>query len=1310
MTIFSINLTGNPNSCVIKINKQRIRSLVDSGAACSLMHRKVYDRLKSPPKISKKVTVNLQGVNGHLLTVHGSIEIPIQIGGEKVRQTFYIVSDINRNIILGQDFLRDKGVRLYYDLNCLRIGKSYIPFEEDLQIASLVRLTTDQIIKPQSSCVCNGKIRSNPDLPPNIYQICEVDKGYLSHEPGLTLTNSVVKITNEGKFPVMIVNNTNKTFRLRRGCVVGKAECLPSENIVSMSSQAAEIDEISESDLLADVNVPPEHKERVLKLLSDNSDIFAQKDTQLGQTSTLLFSIDTGDAKPIKLRPYRTPLNNRKILDNALDEMLEAKIIERSNSPWSFPCVLVKKKDGTRRFCIDFRQLNKVTKSNSFPLPVIDDILAQLGGAKYFTTLDLKSGYWQVKMDPKDKEKVAFTCHRGLFQFLTMPFGVLNGPSKFQELMTIVLQDCTDFAIAYLDDIIIFSPTLEKHFEHVRMVFDCLRQHQLKLKLKKCTFLQQETNYLGFVVSEKGIKPDPEKVKSIRALPAPTCVRDVRSFIGLYSYYRRFIPSFSAIAEPLIKLTRKYSKFKWSADAEQSFNYLKASLTAIPMLGFPEINSPYILYTDASNDCIGAVLVQSCEEKDSILPEVPNEKPIYFLSHKLSSSQQKWSTIEKEAFAVKYALEKMNCFLDGSKFIIRCDHEPLVHIINKPSMSNNKKLATWSLYISAYDCELQYIRGVKNTCADMLSRISHVDEEADTGPLKQEDAHDHTLQINCINTNQIDPRQFINAQTPVNNHVERPVLNKTDINMSHEQMKDDELRRIKEQLLNNEASKTTYTKYLVMDDILYYLSNRDDDPLIRLCIPEHLRQAIIVEFHDQLGHQGMDKVYDNVRLKYYWPNLYKYIHEYVSRCVTCQQHSQQNTKASVEIPDIPPYPFSVIAMDTSGPYPLSRSGNRFIVAFIDLYSGYPEAFAVPDKSAETVVQLLLDEIYVRYSCPLTLISDRGTEYCNKIMQETLNALNIGHIRTSPYHPQANGMIERFNKSLNSIMTKRLNDHLNTWDVHLPQALAPIRFSVSESRNFSPFAILFGRDPTLPLDNLLKPRRKYLGEEHHLITLEKSHESFRIIHQNLKRAKQRQAGYANRKAKDVNFKVGDPIFLKNNRRRSKLESRWIPYYRIIRKTGEHNFEIRSQLDGAVTKVHSNNIRPANITDWSIPKDDDGRPLRRAAYVVPPDSSSSDDEDMQTDERPGSNDSHSADDLNGSSSSETDPDDAIPLAELAKRLRRRKPNLVEKSQNSKPMEIDTTEVSSIPPQSASTSDKSKDQSNKLKTLLQAMAELM
>ena len=302
--------------------------------------------------------------------------------------------------------------------------------------------------------------------------------------------------------------------------------------------------------------------------------------------------------------------------------MLEANVVRRSKSPWSFPVVIVDKKDGSKRFCVDFRKLNQITKRNSYPLPLIDDILALLGKAKYFTSLDLKSGYWQVLIDEADKEKTAFACHRGLFVFNVMPFGLCSAPVIFQELMAIVLQGLSHFATAYLDDILINSETLEQHMGHLETVFDRLRQHGLKLKLKKCSFLQAETRYLGFIINASGISPDPLKVEAIRSLPTPTCVREVRSFIGMCSYYRRFIPNFSEIAEPVIALTRKYARFKWTQECQNSFDYLKQSLTVVPLLAYPDPTKPYILYTDASNSCIGSCLTQQCHEEDAFLPNI----------------------------------------------------------------------------------------------------------------------------------------------------------------------------------------------------------------------------------------------------------------------------------------------------------------------------------------------------------------------------------------------------------------------------------------------------------------------------------------------------------------------------------------------------------------------------------------------------------------------------------------------------------------------------------------------------------------
>ena len=296
--------------------------------------------------------------------------------------------------------------------------------------------------------------------------------------------------------------------------------------------------------------------------------------------------IDIGNNVPIKMKPYRTPIKNREVIDKAINEMLDADVIKRSRSPWSFLVVIVDKKDGSKRFCVDFRKLNQITKKNSYPLPLIDDILTLLGKAKFFTSLDLKSGYWQVAMDEKDKEKTAFACHKGLFEFNVLPFDLSNAPAVFQELMSVVLQGCNDFATAYLDDIMVFSSTLEEHLEHLSIIFGKLRQHNLKLKLKKCYFLQLETNYLGFVISEEGIKPDEKKIEAIKSLPVPTCVREVRSFIGMCSYYRRFIPNFSQIAEPIIALTRKYAHFKWSDTHQRAFKYLKDSCPAFSLPRF----------------------------------------------------------------------------------------------------------------------------------------------------------------------------------------------------------------------------------------------------------------------------------------------------------------------------------------------------------------------------------------------------------------------------------------------------------------------------------------------------------------------------------------------------------------------------------------------------------------------------------------------------------------------------------------------------------------------------------------------------
>ena len=390
------------------------------------------------------------------MKIDGCINLKFTIGGIEMQHMFYVVKDMSRNLILGTDWLRQHGVRIYYDLGCMRIeNKRYVNLEEDIHVSSVARIKYNTVLKPHSATICYAKVRPNPDFPVRVdYQIIAVEKGFTCREPGLEVVDSVSRLGKDRSIPILVTNSTGKFIRIRRHGPIAKVEQLTGQGLAEVNSVIKGQKFDSTMDLKY-LHVADKYRDNIEPLILRNSDLFASKDTELGQTDTVRVKIDTGSADLIKFRPYRTPLNNRKIIDETIDEMLDAKVIRRSRSPWSFPVVIVDKKDGSKRFCVDFRKLNQVTKKNSYPLPVIDDILALLGKAKYLTSLDLKSGYWQVLMNESDKEKTAFACHQGLFEFNVMPFSLSNAPAVFQELISVVLQGLGDFAIAYLDDILV---------------------------------------------------------------------------------------------------------------------------------------------------------------------------------------------------------------------------------------------------------------------------------------------------------------------------------------------------------------------------------------------------------------------------------------------------------------------------------------------------------------------------------------------------------------------------------------------------------------------------------------------------------------------------------------------------------------------------------------------------------------------------------------------------------------------------------------------------------------------------------------
>ena len=412
---------------------------------------------------------------------------------------------------------------------------------------------------------------------------------------------------------------------------------------------------------------------------------------------------------------------------------------------------------------------------------------------------------------------------------------------------------------------------------------------------------------------------------------------------------------------------------------------------------------------------------------------------------------------------------------------------------------------------------------------------------------------------------------------------------------------------------------------------------------------------VVSQYHDDNGHMGVQKTYDAIRQKYFWPNLFQELYEYVSKCVSCQTRSGQNVKPLLQNADIPPYPMAKLSLDLSGPYNKTLSGNKYIIAFVDWYSGWPEAFAVPDKTAETVAHLIIEEIYPRFGCCLELVTDNGSENVNRVVKETLQTLNIHHVTTSFYHPSGNSKVERFHRTLHDILSKRLQEGQDTWDLHLNQVLTAIRFNVSEATEYTPYYLLYGRDVVLPIDNLLRPRLKYQGEDLHQIAMQEQHKTFMLVHGGLRKQQRKQAKCGNKRRKDITYKIGDPVFYKKHVR-SKLEGRWRPFYRIIEQKSPVTYVLRNQLDSKTVESHADDIKLAKVDNWHIPETEIGQPRRKAAYVAPPasdeslsEAGSAESESENAQEKLVRRARHERED--------SDEENEIPKMELTKRIRER-----------------------------------------------------
>ena len=824
----------------------------------------------------------------------------------------------------------------------------------------------------------------------------------------------------------------------------------------------------------------------------------------LKSTDLVEMTIDTGGAVPINQRPYRLPLRKRKIVDEEIDKMLHDGIIERSTSPWASPITLVPKKDGSIRFCVDYRKLNAVTRKDAHPLPNIQDIFDTMAGASLFTTLDLRSGYWQVSMAETAKEKTSFVCHRGLFQFKRMPFGLCNSPAVFQRLMNHVLAPFIGKSVmVYLDDIVIFSKSPQEHEAHTAEVFEAIQKAGLTVKPSKCEFSKPEVRLLGYIVSGQGIRSDPEKTKAIAEMAPPTDVKGVRSFLGMTGYYRQCIPNYAHVANPLVKLTHKHARFVWGRVEHEAWETLRDLLVSDRVMAYPQLNKPYKLYTDACDYSVGGILVQ--EDENGV------ERPIQYFSKQLSGAALNWATIEKEAYAVVYALNKLRPYLFSADFTIYTDHKPLKSLFL--SEVKNTKIQRWAVLLAEYGAPIEYRKGPNNIRADMLSRIR-----------PRTDINRNSLTISAVSEEDEVPWDFDG-------------LNKSDIVL--------EQRAMKEYRLGLDDDE----EYAVTDGLLYTLIPPPGKPEYpRLVLPPSVRLRVIRRAHEEVGHQGMRKTLDRIQEAYKWPGMRKEVYVALSKCAKCAVHRCRKERAPPTAMPIAHYPSQIVGMDMCGPFPESRQGNKYILTLIDHCTGWVEVKPLPNKTAENVVRYLSNEYVPRYGPPEIMITDQGLEFKNKEVIGYLDSLGTEIRHSSPFHPQTNGKIERFHRTFKGILRTFINARPHEWEDYLGPTLWAHRISTSTVTGYSPFFLTYGRKSKVPFERIFPGPE---GTEGSILgtRLQELTNAFRSAAVNTEASRRYNHQRLMDRANAGDLKVGDSIVILANDA-SPLDPKWDHGYLVV----------------------------------------------------------------------------------------------------------------------------------------------------------------
>lgn len=866
-------------------------------------------------------------------------------------------------------------------------------------------------------------------------------------------------------------------------------------------------------------------------------------DSSKNFNSRVSHKIVIDDVAPIKQKAYQYSPKVLEVLNTELDKLLDNDFVEPCNSPWASPVVMVRKND-SYRFCIDFRRLNAITRKDSYPLPNMTYLLDSLRQARYLSKIDLRQAFHQVPLvDELSKDLTAFIVPgRGLFRYKVMPFGLTNAPATFQRLADSIFgPEFYPHVVVFLDDILVCSSDFKTHCRLLREVFSRLSSAGLKINPDKCEFGCREVKYLGFRVNESGLTTDPEKVDSVVTFPSPINVKQLRTFLGMAGWYRRFVSDFSTIVAPLTKLLKKRISWSWTDEQENSFQKLKTVLSSAPILARPNFTLPFVLQTDASNTGLGAVLTQIQDGE---------ERVIAYSSRTLSRTEQNYSVTEKECLAVLFGIERNRHYLEGYTFTVITDHASLKWLLNLKNPTG--RLARWSLRLQPFDFKIEYRKGKLNAVADALSRIPD------------------TANVNLVAT-------ATNVEGPQDHWYDRKFYRVENFPDVHPDWKVDN------------SQLYYFHKSFLKGELL------DPSEDWKLVVPLKAREEIIRSCHDNVksGHLGVEKTHWRVGRLYYWPNMFSDIAKYIGRCDVCQKVKPPNrAQYGKMFPRYLTTPWEIVSTDMIGPMPRSKSGNVYILVFQDLFSKWVEIVPIRKATSAVIIKKFRSRVLNRFGCPKILLSDNAKNYIGKLVKDLATECNIELRNTPLYHSQANPT-ERSNRNIRQLIVTYLKSNHQEWDLNLGEIQFALNSVVQDSTKFSPAYLNFGRelrtgeevrvDEPVPVTISSDVEKSSIQEWS--VRIAKLRESFNVAEQNLLKAGLSQSAQYNMRRRVPYFKVGDRVLRKSIHLSSaveKIASKLYPYYEgpfIVIEVSRVGVCTLETLDGRNAGVwHPSKLKP------------------------------------------------------------------------------------------------------------------------------------